>query len=313
MKSYLEGEMMKREEYLKELQKNLFALTIEEQNEAMEYYSSYFEDANDDEKVIEELGSPEELAKLIEEKFANALAKCEKSEENDNQKSEKKVYGNRDNLYFEFAKESVKNLLLSFNICQVIVISGEKYSVETRGIDTESFNCCLSEDGSLIINNTKKVNFGFWKNHTIFTPRILITIPKGSKLNKFCLSVSGGSFKTKDISLYCDLGSVDLGAGNVFLKSIYGGKIDFRVGMGNLEYTGTVTKFSNIDCGMGNLKLNLSGKESEYSYDVKLGLGNFKFNKEKLGGINQFFEDNKKENHLSVNCGMGNVNIKIGE
>lgn len=304
---------MKREEYLKELQKNLLALTIEEQKEAMEYYSSYFEDANDDEKVIEELGSPENLAKIIEEKFANALSKCEKSEENDNQKSEKKVYENRDNLYFEFENESVKNLLLSFNACQVIVISGEIYSVETRGIDTESLNCCLSEDGSLIINNTKKINFGFWKNHKIFAPRILITVPKESKLNKFCLSVSGGSFKTKDISLYCESGSVDLGAGNVFLKSIYGGKIDFHVGMGNLEYTGTVTKFSNLDCGMGNLKLNLSGNKNDYSYDVKLGLGNFKFNKEKRSGIHQFFEDYKKENHLSVNCGMGNVNIKIGE
>lgn len=304
---------MKREEYLKELKKNLFALTIEEQNEAMEYYSSYFEDANDDEKVIEELGSPEELAKIIEEKFANALSKCQKSEENDEQKSEKKVYKNRDNLYFEYENESVKNLLLKFNFSQVVVIPGEIYSVETRGIDFKSLNCCLSEDGSLIINNTKKFNFGFWNNHKFISPRILITIPKECKLNHFDLTVSGGTFKTKEISLYCDSSSINLGAGDVFLKSIYGGKMDFHVGMGNLSYIGTVSKKTNIDCGMGNLKLNLFGNEKDYSYDVKLGLGNFKFNKEKRSGTYQSFDENKKENHISVNCGMGNVNIEIGE
>lgn len=304
---------MKREEYLKELKKNLFALTIEEQNEAIEYYSSYFEDANDDDKVIEELGSPEELAKIIEEKFANALSKFQNSEENDEQKSEKKVYKNRDNLYFEYENESVKNLLLNFNFSQVVVIPGEIYSVETRGIDFKSLNCCLSEDGSLIINNTKKFNFGFWNNHKFISPRILITIPKECKLNHFGLTVSGGTFKTKEISLYCDSGSINLGAGNVFLKSIYGGKMDFHVGMGNLSYTGTVSKKTNIDCGMGNLKLNLFGNEKDYSYDVKLGLGNFKFNKEKRSGTYQSFDENKKENHISVNCGMGNVNIEIGE
>lgn len=72
-------------------------------------------------------------------------------------------------------------------------------------------------------------------------------------------------------------------------------------------------KKTNIDCGMGNLKLNLFGNEKDYSYDVKLGLGNFKFNKEKRSGTYQSFDENKKENHISVNCGMGNVNIEIGE
>jgi uncharacterized membrane protein len=61
---------MKREEYLKELKNCIQALPIEEQNEALDYYFNYFEDANDDEKVISELGSPEELAEEIKAKFA---------------------------------------------------------------------------------------------------------------------------------------------------------------------------------------------------------------------------------------------------
>ena len=39
---------MNREEYLKELKNCIQALPVEEQNEALDYYYNYFEDANDD-------------------------------------------------------------------------------------------------------------------------------------------------------------------------------------------------------------------------------------------------------------------------
>ena len=53
---------MNREEYLAELKKLLKSLTLDEQNEALQYYADYFDEADDDQKVIAELGSPEELA-----------------------------------------------------------------------------------------------------------------------------------------------------------------------------------------------------------------------------------------------------------
>ena len=58
---------MTREEYLTALKNNIQSLTLDEQNEALQYYSDYFDDANDDAKVMEELGSPEEVAAHIRE------------------------------------------------------------------------------------------------------------------------------------------------------------------------------------------------------------------------------------------------------
>ena len=40
---------MTREEYLTALKNNIQSLTLDEQNEALQYYSDYFDDANDDE------------------------------------------------------------------------------------------------------------------------------------------------------------------------------------------------------------------------------------------------------------------------
>ena len=70
---------MTREEYLNELKSSIMSLTSDEQAEAIQYYSDYFDEADDDEKVMRELGTPEELAKTIIEKFANALVDRKKA------------------------------------------------------------------------------------------------------------------------------------------------------------------------------------------------------------------------------------------
>ena len=66
---------MTRDEYMTALKNNIQSLTVDEQNEALQYYSDYFDDADDDAKVMEELGTPEEVAKVIRERFSNTLVK----------------------------------------------------------------------------------------------------------------------------------------------------------------------------------------------------------------------------------------------
>ena len=83
---------MTKEEYLNQLKMHLNALTQDELTEALQYYSDYFEEANDDQKVINELGTPEELAKIIIEKFANVPVKTEKETEETSQEDKKNDY-----------------------------------------------------------------------------------------------------------------------------------------------------------------------------------------------------------------------------
>lgn len=67
---------MNRSEYLRILSEKLSNLPHEEYCNIMEYYTEYFEDAGgDDAAVIEELGSPENLAaKIIEENMGREAA-----------------------------------------------------------------------------------------------------------------------------------------------------------------------------------------------------------------------------------------------
>lgn len=301
---------MNREEYINQLKNNLSQLSEEEITDAVNYYSAYFEEAGDDQKVISELGSPQELSESIKEKISKEQAEnfSEQKEGDGAYKSQK----SSDALYYEFDSGKVKNLYLNFGTADIVMISGNNFAVETRGVEKDALNCYLGSDGTLTVNNSRRLNLNFFsaKNNRLI-PRILLTFPKSAELEKFKITIGAGNCRGKDILLKCNSGKIDVGAGNLVLKSVIGGKIDFHCGMGNLDFEGRVTGKSSVDCGMGAVKLNLKGDESDYSYDLKLGLGDFKFNDEKKSGVGQMINNNQKENHFSVKCDMGSVNIKI--
>lgn len=305
---------MSKDEYIKQLKNNLRSLTEDEQAEAIQYYSDYFDEAQDDAKVIAELGTPEELAKTIVEKFANVPVKTT-ADQTDGEDESAESSSPYDALYYVFNKEDVKSIAMSFGGAQVVAISGNQFSIETRGLASENLNCYLSPEGNLIVNNDKKVNLNFFSHdrRSRIIPRILLTIPEGCKLNRFKLNLGAGSFETRNVDFKCEEGFLEVGAGNMVVNQIKGGTLNFRCGMGNLAFSGKTTGKCNVDCGMGNIKLDIHGSRSDYSYDVKLGLGDFRINDEKKNGICQYVSDIRKDNHFSVNCGMGNVTIKIEE
>lgn len=67
---------MDRKEYLERLEQLLLVLPQEEREEALQYYTDYFDDAGaeNEEKVIWELGSPEEVAAKIRAGYAGEYA-----------------------------------------------------------------------------------------------------------------------------------------------------------------------------------------------------------------------------------------------
>ncbi len=312
---------MTREEYLNELKSSIMSLTSDEQAEAIQYYSDYFDEADDDEKVMRELGSPEELSKTIIEKFANALVDTKSADSDNEDDSDNNDKGSADYKlsidahYFEFAKKDVKNLSMDFGAAEVVLIEGDKYSIETRGLPEEAINCYLNKEGTLVISNTRRFNLNFWSHNrrSRIVPRVLVTLPKNAAVEKFRIAIGAGKLTTRTLSFKCNSGNIDVGAGNMILDGIFGGRLDMRCGMGNFEFNGSVTGVVNLDCGMGSVRLNLKGNPANYSYDAKVSLGDFCFNDEKKSGVCKIYNNQKKENHFSVNCGMGSVTIKISE
>lgn len=297
---------MTKQEYLNELKYQLRTLPVEEQEEALEYYRGYFEEANNDNEVMNEFGSPEELAQTIVSKFASVPAKCIKTPNK-----------TRDGTGTCFSNDEVRSLDISLGAAEVVMISGENFSIDYRGIEPGDILYGLSPFGTLSIQNTTKIpNMSFWKHHDSTGhktnhPRILIRIPKETKLDLLKLHIGAGSFSGKKIAINSARSYIDVGAGNIVLNKIEGGVAELKCGMGNLEFTGALEGLIKIDCGMGNVALNLSGNPEGYSFSGKVGLGSIIFNSLRKDGIGKIDSQVQKQNHFSVNCGIGCVKIKM--
>lgn len=310
---------MNRKEYLKKLQQQIQALPVEEQEEALDFYRNYFEDADNDAQVIEKLGTPEKLAESIKEKFACVPAKTQSAGngKEDGRKADNEDYKKQTSSTGRscvFKAKDVRSLDMSLGAAEIILIPGEDYTVETRGMEKYDLRCELSPYGTLSIDNAWKIPFVNCFNRGSrkdWHPRILITIPDGAVLDMLKIHVGAGSLETRSINVKCSRASLDVGAGNMVIDKLLGGRVDIRCGVGNLELEGTITGFSKIVCGMGNVELNLSGDKSTYSYDAKIGLGEVKLNSEKKSGFGETVCQDRKENHFSVQCGMGSVAIDI--
>ena len=206
---------MTREEYLNELKSSIMSLSTDEQSEAIQYYSDYFDEADDDEKVMRELGTPEELAKTIIEKFANALVDTKKSGDDsadEEEQSGSAASGSRsiDALYYEFARSEVRNLSMDFGATEVALIEGDKYSIETRGLPEEALNCYLNKEGTLVVSNSHRFNLNFWSHNrrSRIVPRILVTLPKDAELDKLRIAVGAGKLSSRKLSLNCKTGNI---------------------------------------------------------------------------------------------------------
>ncbi len=298
---------MTREEYMTELKNKINSLTDEEKAEALQYYSDYFEDADDDEKVMKELGTPDEAAKMIMEKFSNALVGTKKDEEEDS--SESSPYTESDEICLSFQTSEVKNVSFDLGACHVVAIPGTKWMIETRGIRRENLSCHVTE-GKLVLNNVKKMHiFDFFSHErkSRIIPRILITVPVNANVEKIKIRLGAGIFTTKELSLNAEKLDINVGAGNLILNGITGNKTNLKCGMGNCELIGNFKGKINIDCGMGAIKLETLNSIENFSFDCKVGLGDFRFGDKKYSGVQTVLPENKKENHISVNCGMGSV------
>jgi hypothetical protein len=297
---------MTRQEYLGQLKQLLRPLPVEEQEEALEYYRGYFDDAGNDEEVMKEFGTPEELAQSIVSKFAGIPSVRQKQ----NNKT-------KDGTCGSFSSDEVRSLDFSFGIAEIVMIPGADFSVDYRGISPGDIRYGLSPFGTFSIENTRKIpDLNFWSHNdtsgnNVHHPRILIRIPEHTKLDLLRLHIGAGSFEAKDVDIKSIRSYIDVDAGNIAISKIRGGSAEFHCGMGNLSFTGELYGLIKADCGMGYITLTLDGNPEDYSLAAKVGLGSVRFNDQHKDGFGSILCTDLKKNHFSINCGMGSVRIRM--
>ena len=289
---------MTKYEYLAELEKNLDMLSYDDKTQALEYYENYIEDAGKEnlQQVLEQLGSPAELAKSIFNGIPGVLANLPPI--------------NKD----EYNREAIKSIDAKFGACRVLVEEGNEFNVEQKNMGTNKVDIKISKDGVLSITNKDNLigifsGISFKKNS--LCPTVIITLPRNLFLDNLVVEMGAGSFEARTINITSKATRLTVGAGQLVLKDLTSLQTELNCGVGSIDVQGKLTNRINAECGMGSIVATIFGTESDYSYKAQVGLGEVKIGNNTISGLSQYVSSVESENKITANCGMGAIKVNF--
>ncbi len=181
---------------------------------------------------------------------------------------------------------------------------------------------CYVQDGRINLKGFKGRLWGDYSHNSI-----TLYIPKDVSLETIDVDLGAGAvtadrLSAGDVTFEVGAGSlnvdnldahkvdVDLGAGKV----VIGGSTmdaDIEIGMGALEWKGSIAKDMDLSCSMGSVELGLKGgDEKSHNYSISCSGGSVTVGGSSYAeGVNDMNIDNGAPGTYDIDCSMGSVRI----
>lgn len=234
--------------------------------------------------------------------------------------------------------EGVRSIAMDIDYRAVEIVKGDRFSIDAGNVVKDELVSYV-EDGTWYIkeNNKKRINlFGLklplekifdWNNDY----NITITIPEDFVADQIDFNVKAGALdaellKAKTCNLDVKSGRIRVqnlivtessdyyvGAGEIKIDQINAKDIDMSCGVGNIDVAGIITgKNNSINNSVGNVKLNLDGKITDYSYEVSCEVGEVIIGDSSYNKLsNKIINKNDATNHLNLDCSVGKITVKF--
>jgi len=220
-----------------------------------------------------------------------------------------------------YSVNDVKNLEVEVGTCELII--GQSKDADIHVIVEGAGNyqgylsgdtLCLklirsSEIGATLSTNDGGINL----NLDAAACRMELLLPQDFAFEDVTLSLGAGTvdatipFKANDLE-------IELAAGEVTVSNLEVNQLSAEVGAGALTLSGKIYEAADLQCGMGDLALNLTGNKNDFNYDVEVAAGEVTIGNESFGGIAGEREiDNNASANIDIECAMGNVEVTFTE
>ena len=215
--------------------------------------------------------------------------------------------------------KEVATLKLELACTNLNIKTGDVFKVETNNpkITFEE------ENGSVKIKE-KNVN---WLGQSNVTSNLIIYIPENMvAIDETRINAGAGRVNIEKLNtrgLYLELGAgdvhienliatqetkIDGGVGKTELKSCEINNLKANLGIGEFVFSGKLTGKSEIDSGVGAIKIELMDNKKNYTIDVSKGIGNVTLDGQKLENDRVY---GTGENHLDIDGGIGEIKIEF--
>ena len=211
-----------------------------------------------------------------------------------------------------------EKLIINAGSSSLTIEEGETFSVKTNNDRVK----ILEENGTLYIREQQEF-FRSGKN----SYEIILYIPHDTEFEK--TDISGGAGKIVIDGLASQNMNLDLGAGMTLLKNISvsdsthikGGagqttildssikNLSLNLGVGLTDITALLTGKNKINCGVGEVKINLTGKKDDYEIFLEKGIGSASIAGENIQHFKGSDEGQNKKNIIEISGGIGRITV----
>lgn len=234
----------------------------------------------------------------------------------------------RASYYFEVPEDAlVTKLDFAFAVGKVEVRIGDVMAVSVEdmfenAITSEMRNGIWYIEDSLIDSGSV---------HSEYSPEIVITIPKDTEFEQVELYLAAGVLEADELAAKKVILEVDAGSLKIFKLAagealkltngvgeirIYDGNlanVTVDNGIGAIAITGAVTGHNDIKCGIGEVKLSLTDRNSvNFNYSVECGIGDVEIGDMKFSGSAESSVYGRTDaDYFALDCGIGHIEIKV--
>lgn len=219
-------------------------------------------------------------------------------------------------------------------------ISSEVVNVETLKIDLEYTNLYIKKGEEFRVDtNNSKIKFVNRNGRINIKERdinlldienidsnLIVYIPDMMIMDEIVIDAGFGEININGLDtkgLYLELGAgavymedilvdqdieIDGGIGETKLVNCKLNNLKADLGVGEFKFNGVLTGNSEIDSGVGAIRLDLINKREEYTINASKGLGNIIIDLERIE--NDIVYGNGS-NYLDINGGFGEINVKF--
>ena len=207
----------------------------------------------------------------------------------------------------EYETSAVLDLFCDLRYEELILKTWDQDKIQVKVTGTEHNKVQISNDnGSLKVRSNRKVR----------KRSVEISCPESMEFRKIKLQMGAGTVELNG-DFRADQMEVNIGAGTLENSGKLNVKdANFTVGVGTVDISELKAEKLNGNCGMGSMDLTLAGKDTDYNYELKCGLGNLEVD-DTLGtsitsGNRQITNEGAAKN-VKLDCGMGEIQVDFEE
>lgn len=217
----------------------------------------------------------------------------------------------------KFAGADVNKLDIEVGTCELNILPSEDeyFYVDVEGAGT--YQGYLSDEtlcikaisstgiGATLSTDENQINLDIQASGC----EIDLFVPADFYFEEVKLSLGAGAISNSAV-FKVDALEIELAAGEIELPNMEVNGLTAEVGAGTLTYMGSIQEAVDVECGMGEVELELSGTETDFNYDVEVAAGDVTIGRESFGGIaGERSIDNNASKDINIECAMGAVEV----